>query len=160
MSPFRTATFVLSIVGCTTGSVASPINATAPASTPALEDSGAVVDASALEDAFRPPADAGPVNGCETYEDLTAEESDRTIVWIRSVGRKCLQIRKGQKLTWDPQETFEAHPLRALGGTSDSPIAEQKAGTQKYAPAFDRVGTFGFICGFHFDMTGAVRVIE
>ena len=114
------------------------------------------------EDASADPVDAdvGTVNGCTTFEDLTGADANRTIIWIRTVGQKCLQVKAGQSVVWDPQQTFEAHPLRPTKGSPESPIAKQESGGARYTVIFPKAGIFGFICGFHFDMTGAIKVVD
>lgn len=140
--------------------------ASVPTTPPVLSTDDASTDASA--DAQRPPApdasgpsDAGAdavVNGCTTFEDKTADAADRTIVWARKVGTTCWRVKKGQSVTWNPVETFDAHPL--AGDEATSPIAKQSQGTTPYAVVFPAAGTFGFTCGFHFDMTGAIQVVD
>lgn len=114
-------------------------------------------------DAAVTPSDAsvGNVNDCTSYEDRTADNADRTITWVRSVGRVCLRIKKGQSVTWNPQGTsFADHPLGASGGSSGNPIMTRSSGAAPYVQAFTTNGTFGFVCGFHFDMTGAIQVTD
>ncbi len=101
------------------------------------------------------------VNGCTTYEDRTAASADRTIVWIRSVGTVCLRIKTGQSVTWNPKATdFASHPLKPSGGGATNPIVAQGPGAAPYVQPFASAGTFGFVCGFHFDMTGAIQVVD
>ncbi len=160
--PLATGTFLFAL-GCSSNDVTSPTPA--PTTSPVVTDAGG-----ATPDAASPPSDAAssdasvgasPLNGCATYEDRTAATADRTVVWIRSVGTVCLRIKKGQSVTWNPKDTdFSAHPLKPSGGDATNPIVAQGPGNAPYVQAFASAGTFGFVCGFHFDMTGAIQVVE
>lgn len=113
-----------------------------------------------------PPVDAGPkpeekdagLNGCGEFEDQTA--ADPTIVWIRTVGTKCLRIKKGQTVTWDPAEGFDIHPLLGFGGTTPTPIQDQQNGKDPYKVTFSSVGDFGFVCAYHANMRGVIEVVD
>lgn len=142
--------------------------ASVPTTPPVLSTDDASAEASA--DAHRTPSpspdgssasDAGAdavVNGCTTFEDKTADAADRTIAWGRNVGTTCWRVKKGQSVTWNPIETFDAHPL--AGDEATTPIAKQAQGSTPYTVVFSAAGTFGFTCGFHFDMTGAIQVVD
>lgn len=117
-----------------------------------IEEPAPIVDAGPRE-----PVDAGR-SGCAVFEDQTA--ADPTIIWIRSVGTKCLRIKKGQSVTWDPAEGFDVHPLLGFGGTTPTPIADQQNGDAPYKVTFPEVGSFGFVCAYHANMRGVIEVVE
>ena len=68
---------------------------------------------------------------------------------------RCWTIKKGQDVTWNGD--FTMHPLMVQGGDKPNPIsAPDTAGKV----TFPNKGTFGFVCGNHPQMTGAIQVIE
>ena len=99
-----------------------------------------------------------PVNACNTFVDLSAAAANRTLTWdfaIAQAPERCAIVKKGQDVTF--KGDFAVHPLNASGGQTPNPISTVDA-TGKVT--FTAAGTFGFQCGFHPSMTGAIRVIE
>jgi plastocyanin len=96
------------------------------------------------------------VEGCvdADFEDLTAAGANRTISpWNPTLGKKCVTIKVGQTVTWDPPPSA-SHPLKATEGDSPNPI------TLATTVTFPNAGTFGYHCGVHLSlMHGAVKVI-
>lgn len=98
------------------------------------------------------------LNGCTTFLDESAPSAARKIVWDPSVATspmRCMIIKKGQTIAFEGNLT--THPLLASGGDTPTPVATV-APTGKVT--FTAAGTFGFVCGVHASMTGAVKVIE
>ncbi len=101
---------------------------------------------------------AGPVNGCATFEDKTAE-SAITITWSLSLAGQpgaCLKVKKGTTVTWSGDLT--EHPLSASGGTTPNPISV--GATTGGIVTFGKPGTYGYVCTKHPTMTGAIEVSE
>jgi plastocyanin len=105
-------------------------------------------------------ADAGAdaVQGCADtmYIDRSAPGAERNITWdpgIASAPERCMQVRVGQQVRWNG--SFAAHPLDAEDGDTPNPIATHVEGLV----VFSTPGTFGYHCGFHAQMKGAVRVL-
>jgi plastocyanin len=145
------------LLACSNGPTgAPPDDAAAPDH--ALADA-AVVDAPEDEASSEaaPPSDAAPtVNGCTAYVDRTADAASRVIAWTYTVASdpaRCMRITVGQSVTWNGD--FVQHPRLAQGGDAPSPIADAGAAPEV---AFPAQGTFGFACGNHPFMTGAIRV--
>lgn len=90
------------------------------------------------------------------YVDRTATSADREITWgfsIQSDPERCMRVRVGQSVTFIG--SFGAHPLDPEGGDLPSPIAAHTDGRVTFTTA----GTFGYVCGFHPQMKGAVHVV-
>lgn len=104
-------------------------------------------------------ADAAPVvlNDCRTFKDSSAAGDTRTIPWTIPLvaPERCMTVKKGQSVTWSGN--FVDHPLDVKGGDMPNPIADVDAAGKV---TFDTVGLFGFECGVHPSMTGAIKVIE
>lgn len=101
---------------------------------------------------------AAPVNSCTTFEDRTAGGASRTLTWDFAIGtapERCITIKKGQDVTFSGD--FTMHPLESSGGDTPNPIGGHDANGKV---SFTAAGTFGFICGFHPAMTGAIKVVE
>jgi plastocyanin len=96
---------------------------------------------------------ATSLNGCTSYTAGT------TINWTITTKAPdtCLSVKKGGSVTFNG--SFQDHPLLPKGGSSPNPIQTTASGTTK-AFTFDAVGTYGFICGNHPTMTGAIDVTE
>jgi plastocyanin len=65
---------------------------------------------------------------------------------------RCVKIKTGTTVTWTGN--FSAHPLAASGGDVPNPIMSGPTAT------FANAGVYGFHCGIHATMTGAVWVIQ
>jgi plastocyanin len=121
-------------------------------------DSGGGTDASDGGD-----GEAGPVvvNGCTVFEDHTAVGDARAIAFGGANGLKyvpsCMEIKVGQTVTWNGD--FATHPLQAFNGDTPNPIVAPDAGATTDPIAFPTAGTFGFHCGVHANMVGAIKVI-
>ena len=103
-----------------------------------------------------PDPDPDPVvlNGCESFVDRTAAGATRSLTWDESIGgraERCITIRAGQLLCWVGD--FETHPLLAHGGDTPTPIDGSDCVT------FEDEGDYGYVCTFHPDMLGVVRVV-
>jgi plastocyanin len=104
------------------------------------------------------------VNECTTFEDLSSVDMPRSLQWDLDVGtrkERCMQIRAGQKVRFsaDGGQTpadFSMHPLLAQGGDTPNPIADVDTTTGEVT--FPAPGIFGFACGIHATMTGAIKV--
>ena len=99
------------------------------------------------------------VNGCKSFVDKSDAAASRTLTWdfpIATAAERCTTVKVGQSVTFSG--TFTTHPLRASGGDTPNPItgAEAAAGVA----TFTKAGTFGFLCGTHPAMTGAIKVID
>ena len=156
------AAFPIGLGACSSGGVASPAPAS-PSGTFAPGDGGTppheMHDMPGPQDSGGPDSEAA-LNGCTTFIDQTADTAARTIDWVRSVGTVCYRIKKGQTMTWNPKDTsFSAHPLRLDAGSMGSPIVNQSTGSTPFGATFAATGTFGFSCGFHPDMMGAISVV-
>jgi plastocyanin len=64
-----------------------------------------------------------------------------------------MQVRVGQQVLWNG--SFGTHPLDAEDGDAPNPIASHTDGRVVFATP----GTFGYVCGIHPQMRGAVRVV-
>lgn len=95
------------------------------------------------------------VNGCSTYADKTA--GGATIAWDLSSSppATCIKIKKGGTVTFNG--SFSSHPLVAKDGDSPTPFSSPPSGSSATI-TFPNAGTFGFICGIHSSMTGAIQV--
>jgi hypothetical protein len=60
----------------------------------------------------------------------------------------------GQQVRW--VGSFGTHPLDGEGGDLPNPVAQHQDGIV----TFTVPGTYGFVCGFHPVMRGAVRVVD
>jgi hypothetical protein len=101
----------------------------------------------------------GGLNDCNTFVDRTAAGAVRTLTWdfpIATSPDRCIMIKKGQDVTFSGD--FAEHPLNPQGGDSPNPFANVDTMTGKVP--FAAAGLFGFQCGNHPSMTGAVKVVE
>jgi hypothetical protein len=97
------------------------------------------------------------VNDCTMFVDESGPTSHK-IVWdltVASSPKRCLIIKKGQTIAYEGD--FDTHPLVASGGDTPTPFASVPATGKVTFPA---TGTFGFVCGVHPSMKGAITVIE
>lgn len=106
------------------------------------------------------------LNNCRAFADQTADDAAREIVWdfvlvSAQPESRCLKIKAGQTVTFVGQEgaqaDFVTHPRMAKGGDTPNPFST--AGTTP-GVTFESAGTFGYVCGQHGGMTGAVMVVE
>lgn len=121
---------------------------------------GAVGAAGASEAGGSEPAPT--VNGCVIFVDGTHPLAERVIPWDFSLGfapGRCLSISVGQSVTWSGP--LGTHPLQAAGGTTPSPIlADYPPDATSHSIAFPVPGLYGYVCGNHSTMQGAIRVLE
>jgi hypothetical protein len=107
------------------------------------------------------------VNGCETYKDLTAVGAYE-IKWDESIASsedRCIKLSVDQPMSW--VGNFTTHPIKAAGGATPNPFDAMKGdnlsnpGTEQESGAvsFKTPGTYGYVCGVHSTMTGAVLVV-
>jgi hypothetical protein len=98
------------------------------------------------------------VNGCDTFVDQTAVGAARKIEWglpVATSPNRCMMIKRDQTVAFEGD--FTVHPLGASGGDAPNPFAAvPDTGKVTFAAA----GTFGFVCGVHASMTGAIKVVE
>lgn len=98
----------------------------------------------------------GAVQGCEQFVKRTDPNADRQLSWGFSISldpERCMEVAVGQQVTW--VGSFGTHPLDAEEGDVPNPIAQHQDGVA----TFNTPGTFGYVCGFHPVMKGAVRVV-
>jgi plastocyanin len=130
----------------------------------ATTDTGTATDAPATDAPADAPSDtpaALVVNGCADadYIDATMSGGMRKLdPWDTTSGKKCVKIKKGQSFTWTPTGGFTVHPLQPKDGTTPTPITATATGASKTID-FNNEGTFGYVCGVHASMTGAIRVV-
>lgn len=90
------------------------------------------------------------------------EAPSRTIEWGFGIGflpERCMQVKKGQSVRLEGN--FGAHPLGPGGGDEPNPFSglpDPVAGAS--VVSFPTVGVFGFECGIHATMSGAIRVVD
>lgn len=106
------------------------------------------------------------VNGCTTYKDMT-ETGASSIPWDESIASsdlRCIKIKVNQTVGFTGSLT--THPMKASGGAAPNPfdqaianVSNPGAADEQTNVAFAAPGTFGFICGVHPSMTGAVLVV-
>ncbi len=100
------------------------------------------------------------VSNCSSFTDRTADAAARLVTWDFTIGtaeERCLQVRQGQSVTF--VGGFVTHPLGESGGTQPNPIQGPSNGTvTTYSVTFPDQGTFGYECGIHATMRGAVQV--
>jgi hypothetical protein len=104
-------------------------------------------------------AHAQVVQGCQPtqYLDRTAPGADRDLLWDFSIAtdpERCLQVQAGQSVKWNSND-FEFHPLDPQGGDTPNPIANHQNGLV----VFPSTGIFGYVCGAHSSMKGAIKVV-
>jgi plastocyanin len=102
------------------------------------------------------------LNGCSdtNYQDRTDAAADHEITWDLSVGssdERCLEIKAGQSVKF--VGNFTTHPLQEKGGDTPNPIADADLSGADTTVTFDTAGEFGFVCGVHASMTGAIKVV-
>ncbi len=120
-------------------------------------DSGTTTDTDAA-------AASDVVNGCavDAYLNATADGDTREIVWdlsVASTEAHCMAIKEGQTVTF--KGDFASHPLVASGGDSPNPIStkfDAATGKVDFTGA-GKDGIYGFVCGNHPSMMGAIYVL-
>ena len=101
------------------------------------------------------------VQNCGTFVDARNSPLERTLQWDFTIiqnPKACVLIHTGQAITWS-SDSLEMHPLLAQGGDSPSPIPYVDQGTT-VSVTFNTPGTFGFKCGMHSTMVGAIQVVQ
>ena len=118
----------------------------------------------------RVAAEAGPatLNGCTSFADRSADGASRVVEWNTTLFQReerCMQIKKGQKVTFAADATgatpgdFTMHPLSARGGDTPNPVdtaLDEATGVVTFATA----GEFGYVCDIHPAMIGVIKVTE
>jgi len=101
------------------------------------------------------------VSNCSSFTDRTADPAARQVTWDFTIGtaeERCLRVRQGQSVTF--VGGFVTHPLGESGGTQPNPIQGPSSGmATTYTVTFPDPGTFGYECGIHATMRGAVQVV-
>jgi plastocyanin len=111
------------------------------------------------------PAEAGAdatapavVNACKTFVDRSASTASRTITWdfpVSTAPERCMTVKVGESVTF--MGDFGLHPLLAGGGDSPNPFSSVDTTTGKVT--FPKAGLYGFMCGNHPSMIGAIMVV-
>lgn len=111
-------------------------------------------------------AAAAAVNGCTTYKDLTAVGAYE-IKWDENIATsedRCVKLSVEQPMSW--VGNFTTHPMKAAGGATPNPfdlvkdnVSNGGSEQESSAVSFQTPGTYGYICGVHPSMTGAVLVV-
>lgn len=106
------------------------------------------------------------LNGCTTFKDMT-QAGSYAIPWDPSIATsdlRCVKIKAKQTVAY--KGDFTAHPMKAADGTAPNPFdaladAISNPGTPEEQANFEFTtpGTYGFVCGIHATMTGAVLVV-
>lgn len=125
-------------------------------------------------DAKAKPSDAGAeaeasaddlIQGCATFADHTTEDGGvLNLLWDQSIAvsdDRCSTIKVGQTVIFGngiggPGD-FVQHPLIAYEGDTPNPI--ENLNYQTGAVVFPAAGTFGYDCGTHPAMKGAIKVV-
>jgi plastocyanin len=143
---------VTAAMACSSGSAGTTGGGTTDGGS---HEGSTVVDDDAGSEAGTADAAKAVVNACTTFLDKTA--GPRTITWSFPLANtdRCWMIKKGQSVTWSAD--FTMHPLQVQDGDKPSPIAG--VDTTTGIVTFPAVGTFGFVCGNHPQMTGAIEVV-
>lgn len=106
------------------------------------------------------PTQPQSVNGCESFLDASDASAPRTIDWgvtIASNPARCLHVALGQTVTWFG--SFDSHPIQPNAGTQPTPITGDVAsGATEYGVTFPAPGVYGYECGLHATMRGAIEV--
>jgi plastocyanin len=94
------------------------------------------------------------------FIDETNATALRTIDWgvtVASNPARCQRILSGQTVTW--LGSFDSHPIQPSGGTLPTPIAgDTLSGATSYRVTFPDIGVYGYECGLHAGMRGAIEV--
>jgi hypothetical protein len=90
---------------------------------------------------------------------LEAQYLDRTFDWdfaFAGSAERCIKVRVGQTVRW--VSNFGAHPLEPDEGDRPNPIVANTGDSGVIT--FTRAGIFGDRCNFHFEMRGAIQVVD
>ena len=102
------------------------------------------------------------INKCAAFVNATADAAKRSIAWDYALGSdpgRCLMINVGQSVTWTGP--LSTHPLQPADGTTPSPVlADYPPDATSHTITFPLRGTFGFVCGSHSTMNGAIKVAD
>jgi plastocyanin len=115
-------------------------------------------DASSTADAGGGDAAQAVINSCNTFVDRSAAGASRTITWdfaVSTAPERCMTVKVGQKVTF--AGSFSSHPLLSSDGDKPNPISTLDPATGDVT--FPKAGTFGYVCGNHPSMIGAIKVI-
>ena len=155
------------VLGCSDDTTPTPAD-TADAGSSGSSGSNGSSGTSGSSGTNEPETGPAALNGCRNYVDRTADDASRVVQWDVTMFQKeerCMKIKKGQKVTFSMTQSggapanFQEHPLAAQGGDTPNPVEtalDQDTGEVTFAAA----GQFGYICGIHPAMTGAVLVTE
>jgi plastocyanin len=106
------------------------------------------------------PTEPEIVNGCFSFVDETDVNALRTIDWsvtVASNPARCQRILPGQTVTW--RGSLDSHPIQPSGGTHPTPITgDTPSGATSYQVTFPDIGVYGYECGLHAGMRGAIEV--
>ena len=77
---------------------------------------------------------------------------------------RCVKLSVEQPMSW--VGNFTTHPMKAAGGATPNPfdlvkdnVSNGGSEQESSAVSFQTPGTYGYICGVHPSMTGAVLVV-
>ena len=99
------------------------------------------------------------INGCTSFVDRTAPDASRRLAWDDGIAHdpaRCMHVRIGQTVTWAGD--FNEHPLGPYRGAEPSPIVAKADSSASHNVTFTTPGTFGYLCGDHPEMIGAIFV--
>ncbi len=101
------------------------------------------------------------VNGCKDYFDATGDTDTREIVWdlsVSSTEAHCMAVKAGQTVTF--KGDFGSHPLVASGGDSPNAFSSFDSATGKITfTEADKDKLYGYVCGNHPSMMGAIYIV-
>jgi plastocyanin len=127
---------------------------------PATDDSGASTDTDSGSTSNTDSGTVDALNGCTTYVDHTAD-AVVNLAWdfpITSSPDHCSKIKVGAKVKWTGN--FGKHPLDPFNGDANNPISSAAAdGGPDVTITFPAAGSFGYHCGVHASMLGAIMVV-
>ena len=138
---------------------ARPVDADTAETTPADIAAADVPVAADVTPAAAPPSPVfREAQGCtrDIYVDETAPAALRRIRFTHGLGmepERCMRVLVGQTVTFVGD--LSVHPLAAAEGDPDNPIAFH----EDRPVTFPRAGVFGFVCGSHPGMRGAIWAI-
>jgi len=181
LRPFTIVTLsilTLSAVGCGDDADNAPTTtadtgtaATDTGTTPADTGTAATDTGTATGDTGTAATDTGTATGdtgtsfnvvqdcAEADFPATAATTEQTISpWNTTIGKKCLKIKAGTKVTWTTPADFVNHPLIPGGGTTPTPIVRTPSGTT-VSFTFANAGNYGFRCEIHASMKGSIWVV-
>ena len=98
------------------------------------------------------------LNGCTTYKDQTAGGGAITFPMVGApmqYSPACVHIKAGQSVTWTG--AFASHPLQPEGGAVPNPVTSVQTGMTTTI-LFPTAGVYGYGCGIHGSMIGAIQV--